>query len=228
MGELQTLKKIVRDIVSKYEEQMKSLEKEEDSSIVSKLTTIEFLRSDINNILDVDIQFFKDILEEIDIDSLEKETICKYLYSIKTLLLINKDKNTTYEISDEQKSYYDSFFKLVDDKLMDMEDKKEEAIDKLKYLKEPYQEYKTLFNKIEHIEDNHYVDDMDLINKIFNELQLDENTKRTVLFEIMRYNQKVFNKNMKLSPKNRVNIVEELDSISKRESDYLDIHEFEE
>ena len=228
MGELQTLKKIVRDIVSKYEEQMASLEKEEDSSIISKLTTIDFLRSDINNILEVDIQFFKDILEEIGIDSLEKETICKYLYSIKTLLLINKEKNTTYEISDEQKSYYDRFFKIVDNKLLDMEDNREEALDKLKYLREPYQEYKTFFNKIEHIESNRYVDDMELINKIFNELELDEDTKQKVLFEIMKYNQKVFEKNMKLSPKNKVNIIEELDNVSKRENEYLDIHEFEE
>ncbi|MCI8461066.1 MAG: hypothetical protein HFE81_06675 [Bacilli bacterium] len=139
----------------------------------------------------MDLSIALSVLNELNIKKEEKDKIYNYLDSIKKLLTLNKEEHTTYEITNDQLAYVELFFKKVDELA---EKNKQQHLDNLKKiakLNSIRSKYGDLLDQIEDSNNKKYISDLNLISLLLNEYELEEKTKRSILINIMKYNQKV-------------------------------------
>ena len=88
-------------------------------------------------------------------------------------------------------AYVELFFKKVDELA---EKNKQQHLDNLKKiakLNSIRSKYGDLLDQIEDSNNKKYISDLNLISLLLNEYELEEKTKRSILINIMKYNQKV-------------------------------------
>ena len=207
---METMKEIIQEAITALEEQQSNIKN--NSSIYQHEEELQSLQ-DYNNILNVELSVIKEVLNELDYTEEEKLVIYKFISSIKTLLELNKTKNTTFTISPQQISYLKMFLEKTRDKKAEIELDTEEQNNNLN---KRINSYKEFLNKITNPKNKSFITELELLDEIFNELNIDIGTRKLILTEILKYNQDLFTKLMtteKVEPKIEkldINEVEEL------------------
>ena len=125
---METMKEIIQAAIKALEEQQSNIKN--NSSIYQHEEELQSLQ-DYNNVLNVELSVIKEILNDLDCTEEEKLVIYKFISSIKTLLELNKTKNTTFTISPQQISYLKMFLDKIRDKKAEIELDTEEQNDNL-------------------------------------------------------------------------------------------------
>ena len=93
------------------DECQKALE-DKDSLLEENRELINALRKDKNSIIDIDLVDIETILNKLEV--VEKDEILKYFEVIQTLLRLNKEKNTSYKLTESQLEYINLFLRKID------------------------------------------------------------------------------------------------------------------
>ncbi len=182
---------ILREVIASYDRKMETLIKSNNSVLLLNSGALDSLRDNLEFITEMDLSIALSVLNELNIKKEEKDKIYNYLDSIKKLLTLNKEEHTTYEITNDQLAYVELFFKKVDELA---EKNKQQHLDNLKKiakLNSIRSKYGDLLDQIEDSNNKKYISDLNLISLLLNEYELEEKTKRSILINIMKYNQKV-------------------------------------
>lgn len=207
---METLKEIIEAAIASIEEQKQQVLN--NSSIHKYEKELESLE-DYHNILNVDLGVIKEVLNTLDYTDEEKLVIYKFIGSIKTLLELNKTKNTTFTISEQQISHLKMFLEKAKERKAEIEKETEEAQTGLNQKQNSYKEF---LKKITNPNNKSFITELALLDEMFNELNIDTGTRKLILIEILKYNKELFNKHMvseKVEPKIErldINSVEEL------------------
>ena len=106
---------------------------------------------------------------------------------------MNKKNKTSYEISEEQLKYIRLFFDIVDE----LEKKNTKThlnnLQKIAQINSNYTKFRDLLKQLENKNNKEFISDIDTIEILLNENKLSEKTKRGILINIMKYNQKLNN-----------------------------------
>lgn len=182
---------ILREVIARYDRKMETLIKSNNSVLLLNSGALDSLRDNLEFITEMDLSIALSVLNELNIKKEEKDKIYNYLDSIKKLLTLNKEEHTTYEITNDQLAYVELLFKKVDELA---EKNKQQHLDNLKKiakLNSIRSKYGDLLDQIEDSNNKKYISDLNLISLLLNEYELEEKTKRSILINIMKYNQKV-------------------------------------
>ncbi len=182
---------ILREVVSSYDRKIEALIKNNNSILLLNKGVIDNFRNDLDYITELDLTIVKKIFEELETPKEESIKIYNYLDSIKELLTLNKKENTSYEITKEQLSYVEKFFLKVDELEKKNQQTHFENLKKIAKMNGVRSKYSELLNQIEDGDNKKYISDLNLISLLLNEYELEEKTKRSILINIMKYNQKV-------------------------------------
>lgn len=133
------------------------------------------------------------MLEEASVSKSVKEDILKYFDVVKKLLTLNKKNKTSYEISEEQLKYIRLFFDIVDE--LEKQNTKTHLnnLQKIAQINSNYTKFRDLLKQLENKNNKEFISDIDTIEILLNENKLSEKTKRGILINIMKYNQKLNN-----------------------------------
>lgn len=206
-----TLVTILRQVISDYESKLDKIKSVNDSALSMNRDLIEKFRKDINTILEIDISLVEKILDEVEASALERDTICKYLKIIKTLLTLNKENNTTFKIQDNQLRYVELFFEKVDELSRKNEEIQKANMKNIGKLTSTVNKYKQLLRTLEDRNNTNFISDIDVIMQLFKECETDEKTKQEILLNLMKYNLEIYQKDMEknIVPSQKANIKEE-------------------
>lgn len=215
---IETMKEIIVAAIASLEQKQNNVLN--NSSIHKHEETLELLE-DYHNILEVDLGVIKEVLNELDYTDEEKTVIYKFIVSIKTLLELNKTKNTTFTISEQQIAHLKMFLQKAKERKTEIEKETEKVHKGINQKKNLYQE---LLNKITKPNNKSFITELALLDEMFNELDIDIGTRKLILIEILKYNKELFNKQMtteKVEPKiERLNVNEVEDLFKKYNYDF--------
>lgn len=182
---------ILREVIASYDRKMETLIKSNNSVLLLNSGALDSLRDNLEFITEMDLSIALSVLNELNIKKEEKDKIYNYLDSIKKLLTLNKEEHTTYEITNDQLAYVELFFKKVDELAEKNKQQHLDNIKKIAKLNSIRSKYSDLLDQIEDSNNKKYISDLNLISLLLNEYELEEKTKRSILINIMKYNQKV-------------------------------------
>ena len=183
---------ILKEVIKNYEQSIEELNKLNNSALTVNKSIINRFQKDINTLIELDLKIVEDILTETNTEEEEKTTILKYFEIIKNLLKLNKEKQTTFQLSEEQYTYIDLFLEKIDFLKKENRKIKEHHKIDINTLKEKHSNYKQLLNQIEDENDTTYITNVNLLKLLFDECELDEITKRNIMLNLMKYNQDIY------------------------------------
>ena len=181
---LDNLKKILEEVIYKLEDKKNNLTN--NSSFNKYNEELTKLEESYTNIVDIDLEVIKNILSELPFTADEQKVLYKFIESIKTLLLLNKNKNTTFTISEQQIKHLNIFLNKVKEVKHQEEVKLQEEIDR------KLNSYKELLNKISNEKNTSFIKELDLLEEMFNEFDIDITLRKQVLIDILMYNKNLF------------------------------------
>ena len=193
LEEQTTLITFLKEVIREYENKIELLKKNNDSILILNRGLLDEFRDDINVITDIDLCFIEAVLEEASVSKSVKEDILKYFDVVKKLLTLNKKNKTSYEISEEQLKYIRLFFDIVDE--LEKQNTKTHLnnLQKIAQINSNYTKFRDLLKQLENKNNKEFISDIDTIEILLNENKLSEKTKRGILINIMKYNQKLNN-----------------------------------
>lgn len=193
LEEQTTLITFLKEVIREYENKIELLKKNNDSILILNRGLLDEFRDDINVITDIDLCLIEAVLEEASVSKSVKEDILKYFDVVKKLLTLNKKNKTSYEILEEQLKYIRLFFDIVDE----LEKKNTKThlnnLQKIAQINSNYTKFRDLLKQLENKNNKEFISDIDTIEILLNENKLSEKTKRGILINIMKYNQKLNN-----------------------------------
>lgn len=140
---------------------------------------IESIREDKNNIIYVDLDLIKRILQELQVKEYKK--IVEYIETIQKLLILNKEEHTTYKLTESQLNYINMFLKEVDNYEKKRKIYRNQMINDIA-------EYQQLLHKLNH---NELITELNTIKHLFKELSIDDDTQRRIIFSLMKHNRNI-------------------------------------
>lgn len=192
MSEQITLITILKEVIADYEQSIAEVSTLINSSFTINKEKISKLRKDTTSIIDIDSNALADILREAETKEEEAKKVLNYLEAIKSLLKLNKERQTTFKISEEQNDYIKYFLEkvnIVEKKHREIKKTNPTNLDELNKL---CSKYKALLNRLEDENDSSYITNIDLLKLLFKECKLDEQTKRNIMLNLMQYNQNIY------------------------------------
>ena len=187
-----TLVMILKEVILGYEHKLEELKRMNVSPLENYKEEIEKVRSDVLNIMDVDLRSIDDILAELSVPEEDKKQIANYLRTIQTLLRFNRDKKTTYIIQESQLQYVRDFFERLDALSKEKKAQDIESMNMIGRLSNLCEKYKELLRALEDKNSTTFMNDQELIELLMRECSLTESTKRGIILSIMKYNKHVF------------------------------------
>ena len=187
-----TLVMILKEVILGYEHKLEELKRMNVSPLENYKEEIEKVRSNVLNIMDVDLRSIEDILGELSVPEEDKKQIANYLRTIQTLLRFNRDKKTTYIIQESQLQYVRDFFERLDALSKEKKEQDNESMNTIGRLSNLCEKYKELLRALEDKNSTTFINDQELIELLMRECSLTESTKRGILLSIMKYNKRVF------------------------------------
>ncbi len=187
-----TLVMILKEVILGYEHKLEELKRMNVSPLENYKEEIEKVRSDVLNIMDVDLRSIDDILAELSVPEEDKKQIANYLRTIQILLRFNRDKKTTYIIQESQLQYVRDFFERLDALSKEKKAQDIESMNMIGRLSNLCEKYKELLRALEDKNSTTFMNDQELIELLMRECSLTESTKRGIILSIMKYNKHVF------------------------------------
>ena len=221
---LDNLIQLLEEIITKLE--VKKLDLVNNSSFNIYEEELKLLEEDYNNIVNVELSKIKEILNDLPFTADEQTVLYKFIETIQILLLLNKNKNTTFNISAQQLNHLNIFL----NKVKEVKQKQEEQTSKEKELiDEKINLCKELYNKITNDNNTAFINELDLLENLFNEFDVNVTLRKEILIDILRYNKALFEKELlkdKVEPKiERLNINEVKELFRKYNYDFDSLKE---
>ena len=170
------------------DECQKALE-EKDSLLEDNRELINALRKDKNSIIDIDLVDIETILNELEV--VEKDEILRYFEVIQTLLRLNKEKNTSYKLTESQLEYINLFLRKIDAYEKKRSKKKEQ-------LENKKNDYQRLLDKL--IDGREEITELDTLRNLFNDLSIKEEKQSRILISLLKYNKSLSHSREELLP----------------------------
>ena len=170
------------------DECQKALE-EKDSLLEDNRELISALRKDKNSIIDIDLVDIETILNELEV--VEKDEILRYFEVIQTLLRLNKEKNTSYKLTESQLEYINLFLRKIDAYEKKRSKKKEQ-------LENKKNDYQRLLDKL--IDGREEITELDTLRNLFNDLSIKEEKQSRILISLLKYNKSLSHSREELLP----------------------------
>lgn len=183
---------ILKEVIENYEQSIAEVNTLNNSALTNNEKIINRLKTDITALADIEPVVIKEILEETSTEENEKKIIYSYLETLICLLKLNKEKNTTYQISEEQKDYLNSFLEKVSTLEKKHQEIRKNNNTNLDELNKMCSKYNALLGRLEDENDNSYITNIELLKSLFEECRVDEHTKRSIMLNLMRYNQNIY------------------------------------
>ena len=190
LEEQTTLIAILKEVIKEYDNRLSEVEEVNNSIVLNSKDIVNELKSNLGSITSLDIDKLKEILTELDIE--EKDELVSYFETIKKLLVLNKEQNTTYEITDKQLDNMALFFKKYDDKVKEKSIVQSKNMIIIGKITNTCKKYKELLRRLEDKDNNIFIDDISLIEELFSELEIDEETKTKIILNLSKYNQNLY------------------------------------
>ncbi len=181
---LQTELEKYKSFTNKYQ-QTKSL-KESNNELLLKL------KSNINNIIDIEEKEIISLLEAFDLNALEKKLLKNNILIARKILLMNKEEGLNIRLEESQKQSINTFISHIE--TLNLIREKTIPIDEPEYndnlLK--IKSIETIINLLNDKNNNIRITDIETIKKVLENTDLDQKSIRKILFSLMKYNQEIF------------------------------------
>lgn len=188
--EQELLISIIKQLLEEYNVELNNLKEQGNSSIKMYDKEIKKVKENFDDLIEIDISVFEEILNESNRNEDDKSKLLNLIKLLKKLLELNKKENTTYVITDKQKEEFSKIFDII----KEIEDKvNKDDSDSISIIKDDISKLKKLLGLLEDSNSNEFINDTSVIMKMFEKLNLDEDTKRRILIGILKYNQAIYN-----------------------------------
>ena len=124
---IETMKEIIESAIASLEEKQNHVLN--NSSVHKHEAVLESLE-DYHNIVNVDLEIVKEVLNDLNYTEEEKIVIYKFISSIKTLLELNNTKNTTFTISPKQIKHLKIFLEKANERKIEIEEENKKEKEK--------------------------------------------------------------------------------------------------
>ncbi len=171
---------LLEEQILKLQSKLDQKEKENSLTSSSQRELINQLKKDKNTIMNIDINEIEKIINELT--DKEESKLINHLEVIKILLSLNKEKHTTYKITESQLDYINQFMKLIEEK----EKKSQEEIERILKDKKNYHQ---LLKKI--MKNEEPITELNILNHLFKDLNITEDTQSRILIGLMKYNKRI-------------------------------------
>lgn len=181
-------------LIELLQDQIKALEDEIENSHENQVlekhkSIIKDLKRDKNFIIEIDLSIIEEILDELQV--LEKNEILDYFDIIQKLLKLNKEKHTTYKLTESQLEYINIFIEIIDN----YKKERKKAYDKKIKLHKNYQD---LLTKL--IKRQERITELDTLKHLFKDLSITEEDQNRILITLMKYNKNLTHQNETFLP----------------------------
>jgi len=210
-----TLITILKEVILNYENKLASLKKVNESSLVRNKAILNQLRDDLETIIDLDLKVVEEILAELELSKAEKESIFKYLSTIKILLKHNKEDGTTFIIDEEQLKYVELFFEKIELVAHKHQETKLNNLKSISKLTNICNKYQSLLELLEDKNNTSFISNQEIINLLFTECEMDGEIKKRIVLNILRYNQEIYNKRITKEPPKEKDLQKEVEKLFK-------------
>ena len=184
-----TLKSLLQRIISDYNERIKSLK--DKSSLIKTIDELESIKEDYYRIVGIDFNKIEDIINEFSYDEDYKKLIIAEMRVAQVLLDSNIKNNTNYILNDNHKQSINDFIRGLEDlRIRELQKDENESLE----LEDRLYNYNNMLNILEDDNNNRFIFDLDVINKIFDEYGIEEEERRDILIRVIKYNEKVYNR----------------------------------
>ena len=162
------------------------------SVIIDNREILDAVNTDVSYLVNVEDETLKDIINKFYfLNKNQKEELLTNLLVIKDLLESNSLRGTTFEVSDEQKSYIYKFFENMNRIIID----KQEHYAELQTI--DLESERSIMQKMGKLLDNivnkkTFVTDIDTLSEVFRINELEELDKREIIINLMEYNKGVY------------------------------------
>jgi len=190
-----TLIKIVKEAITDYDSQLEKLDSTRNSTLIKNKELLEKIRIDVNEMINLDQKELKEILIELELSKKDQEELYNFLSHIQVLLKANAENGTTFKLSEKQLSYVDKFLAYVTVLMRQKEKEKNQNKEEIDNLTEKSNKYHSFLQALEKDNEN-FMEDTELLTLIFKEREVAEVTKRSILIDLMKYNQKLYQRKL--------------------------------
>ena len=223
---------LIKERIEHYQQQVEQTTEQNNSSFEKYSQLSSLLEDNLYNITDISLEEIQDSLDEVLLDSDEKEIIFKYLKSIKNLLMLNQTKGTTFQLSEKQKQYLEVFKQQVKQLMALSEAAVQEQLHEIESITSKIKCLKSLLGKVEDSKNTEYISEEDLLDDLM--LSLDDDMQLSLLYFVLNYNHEIYLNKMnqrEMEERPRLNIEEvkeifhtysyDFDQLKNEYQDYL-------
>ena len=172
-----------KSLVEKYKSSLKS-------SVVNK-NLLESLKEDQSNISHESEETLSNIIENFDINPVEKILLKNNIVIVKNIIQMNKTLSTTIELEDNQLKSLERFIKYLEEENLKSETsipldepEYEDALSRIKEINEILEQLNDRYN-------TKIITNISLIKEILTKSVADEKQKRKILISLMKYNKEI-------------------------------------
>lgn len=183
---------LLTDYIEKNKKIVDEFYKFQDQQLDKKIEIEKKLQDDINNIVTVDFEMLKKIVNDFSLEEHEKVEMINEIEVIIKLLELNKANGTSLEISGIQKDILMKFFACFKNYISS---RKNYSIDfdiDVLQLDKDLKKYKKICNSLSSSKNISFISDIDLLDKLFDEENLSEEEKNEFYQFILKYNRKIY------------------------------------
>ena len=224
-SEQKTLVELIKTATKKYEKEIEKLVQQNHSAFERYKANLELLEESTENITSIPLEELAEVIAESEVGEEEREREFGFLKSIRKLLELNQTKQTTYQLSERQKSY----ITLLTNQLKALEEKNQTVVTEnektLEKIKTKLKELKHLLGILEDSKNKEMIDQLDILQELFDMTETPEEQRRAILYGILRYNQAIFHDKgeKKVIEKPRINIEELKELFTRHGYEFLDL-----
>ena len=193
---------LLKSTISEKKKTIKEYNNHLDKNLPDKIEILNNMRNDINEITKIELSKLNDIVDNFDITDKEKEIMKKELDIIKVLLTLNQKEKTSYTLSPNQLAITSSFIDNLEKYIERKNIEQQELDPEYKRIITITNKYKSLLYKIKNPNTNELITDVDIILQLFQDSNITEVEKQTMLLILIKYNQEIIKgkeKNIKIS-----------------------------
>ena len=187
---------LIRDAVSHYQQEVEKMIEDSNSTFEKYQEARKSLEENRNAIITLTEEEIAEILSETSLREEEREIEFSFLKSIKRLLELNETRNTTYQLSENQKSYLSKFIEQIKEVEEEEEKKAKNNLQEASLITDKLKELRRLLGILEDPKNKEYIEDLDLITELMQKEELEDALQTEILYAILEYNQNLYEEQM--------------------------------
>lgn len=186
----------IKESISNYEKDIEVLKEQDGSSLEKYKDEISLLKNDIKSIIDIDLDIIKEIIDESNKSEAEKKRLFGFIKSMRRLLELNRDKNTTFTLTDKQLADLSKMYDIFDEININSQESNKMREEEIQLNEQEIAKLKKVLSVLEDQNNDEFIRDITSIVKALNRFVDDEESKRRILYAIMKYNSYIYNNQM--------------------------------